>query len=177
MFWRWFEVILSMGAGSAYRFLTKVVLAGGVSQKFLGNHDLPKLRGNLEHGRGLGADLILDFLNGPRDEHTGERPHPIPGVNTGSVIQQLANLKASGDEGRIIQEVYAVIEAENHEKLALMAAQEAEQRRQEEEHTGAPRAHGQSPAQGRGLDGFPLAAAHIADLCYLYAPAPGKPRL
>jgi hypothetical protein len=123
---------------SAYRFLTKQVLVGDPSQKFLRRSgSIESLRGNLEHGRGLGQDLILDFLNGPVDEQTGERPHPIPGVNNGSVMQQLANLKASGDEGRIIQEVYAVIEAENQEKLAILAAQEEEQRRQEQERLAA----------------------------------------
>jgi ParB-like chromosome segregation protein Spo0J len=57
-------------------------------------------RGNLINGRGIGENLILEFLTG------------VPNINAGVIREQLANLKKSGDYARIISEVADRIEAE-----------------------------------------------------------------
>ena len=75
---------LAGSIASAMRLLVKAILAG-TSDKFIrGSHDTDTMLGHLESGRGLGRDIIEGFLHG------------VPGINSGSVKQQLANLKASG---------------------------------------------------------------------------------
>ena len=75
----------------------------GVIQKFLNESglDLDTIRCHLTGERGLGQKIIVKFLDG------------TPGINDGSVQQQLASLKASGDYARIIKEVSEDIEREN----------------------------------------------------------------
>ena len=51
---------------------------------------LETLRGQLQTDKGLGQSVIVTFLKG------------VPGINDGSVQQQLANLKSSGNYARII---------------------------------------------------------------------------
>jgi ParB/Sulfiredoxin domain len=98
---------------SAIRFIAKAVM-GGVSQEFLRNEDVPKIRGNLTSDKGLGQSIIVKFL---------ER---VPNINDSTVQQALANLKASGDYARIIREVEAEIERENREALKALARAEKE---------------------------------------------------
>ncbi len=69
-----------------------VTISGGLSPKF-GRNDLDKVRGNLESAKGLGEPMITAFLDG------------VPGCDKGTVAQQLASLKASGDYARIVGEV------------------------------------------------------------------------
>jgi hypothetical protein len=107
---------------SACKFLLKGVFTGDVggfpprSKKAL-----ETLQGQAVTERGLGWDLILDFLA------------EIPGVNQNTVKQQLANLKASGDYDEIVEEVKAEIEEENKEKLRQLAEAEKARKRAEEE--------------------------------------------
>jgi hypothetical protein len=100
---------------SAVRYLAKAIMTGEVvSQKFLGKDDLAKVQGNITSQRGLGEDIILRFLT------------DIPGINSGVVQQQLANIKASGDYARIIGEVTAEIEEEHKEAIKAMERAEKE---------------------------------------------------
>src|SRR5262245_7065341 len=73
--------------------------------------------GFLEDGikNGIGEPTITDFLDG------------VPGVNKNTVIQQLANLKSSGDYARIIREVQQQIEKDNRERLDALERAEREQ--------------------------------------------------
>lgn len=104
---------------SAIRFLAKAVLTG----TFAWNHakvDVVSVRGNLTSGRSLGEGVIIDFL--PR----------IPGVTLNSVKQQLANLHASGDYARIINEVREQIEREEREAAEALAHAEEERKAAEQ---------------------------------------------
>jgi septal ring factor EnvC (AmiA/AmiB activator) len=79
------------------------------------------VEGRIASSDGIGRDLILDFL------------HDTPGINAGSVRQQLSNLKTSGHYARIVQEVEAEIAQEQQAARAALARAEAEQARQEQE--------------------------------------------
>jgi len=82
------------------RFLAKAIITG-TAQKFLRDFDVGILRQRLLTDEdGLGWRVLLHFLG------------DIPGINSGSVIHQLANLKASGDYARLIAEVEQEIAAE-----------------------------------------------------------------
>jgi hypothetical protein len=119
---------------SAARHIAKMVLTG-TSQEFLGGRSLDTVRGQIQTERGLGEDVIMEFLNGsPKERKEGTRDK-IPGVNLGTIRQQLANLKSSGDYARIIAEVEQEIAAEEAQAMAVAEAaeREAEQRRQEQE--------------------------------------------
>ena len=106
---------------SAVRFLAKGVMTGSLSVEFNRKHDMAKVRGNLESEKGLGRDLIVDFLDG------------VPGINENTVNQQLANLKSSGDYARIIGEVKDEIEQEHREALKALQKAERERARIEQE--------------------------------------------
>jgi hypothetical protein len=56
--------------------------------------------GNLQSEKGIGRRLVAKFLEG------------VPGVNESIVGTQLANLKASGDYGRVIEQVHQELKAE-----------------------------------------------------------------
>jgi hypothetical protein len=74
---------------SAVRFLARGILTGdGATDKFIssGDIDVETCRQRLTDSRGLGRDVIVQFLRG------------VPGINDGTVQQQLANLKASGNK-------------------------------------------------------------------------------
>jgi hypothetical protein len=87
---------------SALRFMAKVILTGALTEEFFSEFDLEKTRQHLLSENGIGRDVLLWFLNGPRNKETKKRIHQILGVNDGTVQQQLANLKASGDYARHI---------------------------------------------------------------------------
>jgi flagellar biosynthesis GTPase FlhF len=108
---------------SAVRFLAKAIMTGedipgfhGISQRAL-----ECVSGNLASSKGLGAEIIVTFLEG------------IPSVTINSVQQQLANLKASGDYARIIRDIQEEIEEENKEAIKRAEAAEAARIKAEEE--------------------------------------------
>jgi membrane protein involved in colicin uptake len=78
---------------------------------------LETLLGQAGTDRGIGWDVVLEFLI------------DIPGVNKNTVIQQLANLKASGDYDEIVDAVKAEIDIEHKEQLRELARLEEEQRK------------------------------------------------
>jgi ParB-like chromosome segregation protein Spo0J len=102
---------------SAARYLIKGILKGDehmsqfcdMSQKALDS-----LRGNIASDKGLGAPIIERFLT------------DVPGMKESVIKEQIANLKASGDYARIVNEVSDEIEQERIEA-------EAELRRAEQE--------------------------------------------
>jgi hypothetical protein len=61
--------------GSAYRFPTKLVLVGRGSQKFLRTSDLPELRGNLAHGRGLIGTILTEKFFSEKFDLIREQSH------------------------------------------------------------------------------------------------------
>jgi hypothetical protein len=135
---------------SALRFVAKMVLCG-VSQEFLRNADIDKIRGNLTSDKGLGQTVIVQFLDG------------VPGINDGTVQQALANLKASGDYARIIQEVQAEIERENAEALKALEAAEREQRQLQLEREEAEERQRQAEAARKEANARAKAAKEQAD--------------
>lgn len=112
---------------SAIKFLLKALFTGNVGGfQFTGNvggfhprstRSLEVLQGQVVTERGLGWDIILEFLA------------DIPGVNQNSVKQQLANLKTSGDYDEIVAAVKDEIEEEHKEELKRLARLEEEQRK------------------------------------------------
>lgn len=104
---------------SAVRYLAKGVLTG-VSPEIRG-HSLAIARGQIATARGIGEDLVLTFLSS------------IPGITKNVVIQQLANIKSSGDYARIIRDVQKEIAEENKEALKALERAEREQAKREEE--------------------------------------------
>lgn len=108
---------LAGSVASAIRFLAKTILVGGPALKnFSGQTSLESLQGHLTGEKGMGREVITDFLKG------------TAGINEGSVQQQLANLKASGDYARIVKEVQGEIEEENKEALRQLEKAEREQK-------------------------------------------------
>jgi hypothetical protein len=105
---------------AAVRFIAKAILTGTEIEGV--EISTPKM---VEQG--IGWRPVVQFLDG------------VPGINMGSVQQALANLKASGDYGRIIGEVQAEIERENAEALAALKAAEEEQARMQAEREEAER--------------------------------------
>jgi ParB-like chromosome segregation protein Spo0J len=103
---------------SAIRFLLKGLFTGDLSGFPLRSKKaLETMRGQVGAERGLGYDVILEFLN------------DIPGVNQNTVKQQLANLKASGDYDEIVDALKEEIEAEQKEQLRELARLEEENRK------------------------------------------------
>jgi len=100
---------------------TSTALAGSVAaavrfkakQLFIGDSSVGNPTDEIKNG--IGWTSVLELLDGS------------PGVNRNTVNQQLANLKASGDYGRIIREVEAQIEKENRERLEALERAEREQ--------------------------------------------------
>lgn len=111
---------LAGSVASAIRYLSKAILTG--NRNLLKNfsegseYSLGSLQGNLTSEKGLGRDIVVSFLDG------------TPGINEGSVQQQLANLKASGDYARIVKEIQGEIEEENKEALRQLEKAEREQK-------------------------------------------------
>jgi hypothetical protein len=101
---------------AAMRYIAKGILTGS-TEKFFSTFHMPTLRDRLVSERGMGREVLTAFLS------------DIPGINDGSVQQQLANLKSSGDYARLIAEVEKEIAAEQAaqeaQDLARQAAQEA----------------------------------------------------
>lgn len=108
---------------AAIRYLAKAILSG-VSGEITG-HPLEIARGQILTDKGIGIDLVVRFLG------------DTPGITEYAVKQQLALLKASGDYGRIIDEVKTEIEVDNEE--AMLAEAEAERERQAAEAAEAER--------------------------------------
>jgi hypothetical protein len=110
------------GRGGPRKIWERRLPAGaGGTENFFRSSDLPELRGNLTSERGLGREIIVRFLDG------------VPGINDGTVQQQLANLKSSSDYARIVREVQEQIEHENKEALKELERAEREKARAEEE--------------------------------------------
>ncbi len=94
------------------RFILRDVLSEGVSGKFTG-HSLVVMKAQIESSKGLGRDAIHKFLE------------DIPGVSIGTIKEQLASLKASGDYARIVGEVRKEIEESGAEEAVIASAQRA----------------------------------------------------
>jgi hypothetical protein len=97
---------------SAIRFIARGILASRnleeVLAKFgqdldLSEHGYRIVRGGLLSDIGIGEDIIVKFL------------HDTPGINKGSVGQQLVSLKSSGEYARIISEVKDEIGSDDEE--------------------------------------------------------------
>ncbi len=113
---------------SAIRFLLKGLFTGNLRENSLrSKKSMEVTLGQAGTDRGIGYDIILELLDG------------IPGINVGTVKQQLANLKASGDYDEIVATVKAEIEEENKEALKELKRQEDEQRKAAEEQVLADR--------------------------------------
>jgi hypothetical protein len=107
---------------SALRFLAKALMSGTrLSNIFESPHAFEQAQNALSSERGMGQPPIVRFLK------------DVPGVNDGTVQQQLANLKASGDYARIIRDVQQEIEEENKEAIKRAEAAEAARIKAEEE--------------------------------------------
>lgn len=133
---------------SAIRFLAKAVLTGTLS-RFLESVSEDHVRAHLTSERGLGQNVILQFL--PR----------IPGITDYVVQQQLANLKASGDYARIIEGVKAEIELE--EQATAAALIQAERRRREAEEAARQAEKERKEADERARLAHEQAARHRAE--------------
>jgi hypothetical protein len=114
---------------SAVRFLAKAVSTGNIpSGVEISTPEYEK--------QGIGWRPVVQLLAN------------IPGINTGSAQQQLANIKASGDYARIIDEVRDEIEREHKEAIKAMekaereriVAEEAAQKAEQERKAAAQRA-------------------------------------
>ena len=107
---------------SAIKFLAKGIMSG-LSRDFPGK-SIEHARGNVANGRGVGSDLIHQFLEN------------VPGMNQNIIKQQLANLKASGDYARIMSEVQHEIEEQSRvaqEELDRQEKESAKRRAAQEE--------------------------------------------
>lgn len=105
----------SVGSVAAViRLLAKAILMGHVGKFFpTSRKSLETLRGLLERGHGISDDVIARFLEG------------TPNCSVGTIREQLASLKASGDYARIIEEVRQEIEGETKDEKILTSARQA----------------------------------------------------
>lgn len=102
---------------AALRFVGKLIFMGDVGRILATSpKSLETLQGQIATQKGIGWDVILRFLQG------------IPEIDKYVVETQLANLKASGDYARIINEVREEIEIENEENLRALAELEKQQK-------------------------------------------------
>lgn len=115
---------LAGSVAAAVRFLAKSIFTGGTLGE-ISQRSLDTARGQITTDKGIGWSLVLDLLEG------------TSGINEGTVKQQLANLKSSGDYARIIREVQEQIEQENEEALKALARAEAEQKKLQAEREAA----------------------------------------
>jgi hypothetical protein len=107
---------------AALRFLAKAIMTGAkVSKIFDTLQEQAQAEAAVASSQGIGQRVIVRFLA------------DVPGVNDGSVQQQLANLKASGDYARIIRDIQEEIEEENKEAIKQAEAAEAARIKAEEE--------------------------------------------
>jgi len=117
---------------SAVRFLAKAIMVGDVEliSKLIGVEDTPSvslisetlgaedtlshkidiIRGQLTSKKGLGEPIIS----------RSELLDKVPGINSKTIGQQLANLKTSGEYARIIGEVEEEIELEHQVALEAL---------------------------------------------------------
>ena len=119
---------LAGSVASAIRFLGKAIMTGADLGKIFPRWSQKAqevVRGQFVTDTGVGWSVIEDFLT------------DVPGINEGTVKQQLANLKASGDYARIIGEIQQEIEDENKEALKALARAEAEQKKLQAEREAA----------------------------------------
>jgi hypothetical protein len=100
---------LAGSVAAAIRFLARAIMTGTSEEFFGGSRALDTVRGQIMTDRGIGREIIARFLEG------------VPGINDGTVQQQIANLKSSGDYARIISEIQQEIEEENKEALKALA--------------------------------------------------------
>jgi len=121
---------------------TSTAVAGSVAAalKYLAKHGGDDTAGNpaalnKTNAHGIGWSQIVDFLDG------------VPGVNKNTVVEQLANLKASGDYERILREAQKEIEKENAAALAELKRQEAEAARIQKEAEEAEQRRKEAEAQ------------------------------
>lgn len=114
---------------SAVRYLAKKMFEGllsGIPDS--SPHSIDVALGTAVTEDGIGGRIIVKFLEG------------VPDINTNTVKQALANLKASGDYARLIHEVQAEIERENREALEALKQAEREQEEAEEQERQAEKA-------------------------------------
>jgi VCBS repeat-containing protein len=107
---------------AAVRWLAKAILTGRC-QQLLTPKSVEQLRSNIVFERGLGERAIEEFLS------------DVPGVQTRTIREQLANLKASGDYARIISEVADEVRRDHPDVDAAKTADQAAA--QAQEHYGA----------------------------------------
>jgi hypothetical protein len=107
---------------SSVRFLAKAIMSNEIGPIGpISARSLELARGNIVSEKGLGHDLVLQFLLN------------IPGLNEHVVKDQLANLKTSGAYARIIAEVKTEIEQEEPEESVVEQASTAVASAQEHE--------------------------------------------
>lgn len=122
---------LAGSVAAAVRFLAKGLMTDDpeTSKIFeVSRNGLAKVKTALASDEGLGEIAVLAIL-----------PKDAPGINLGSVRQQLAHLKNSRNYARIIAEVEAEIEEEHREAMKELERQEKEQRRLQREREEAER--------------------------------------
>jgi hypothetical protein len=90
---------------AALRLLARAIATGNLPTIVgrLPQRAIEVAQATFERGDGVGQDLILAVLKG------------VPGISERTVIEDLANLKSSGDYARILREVKDRIEAEEAE--------------------------------------------------------------
>jgi hypothetical protein len=108
---------------STIRYLAKAVFTGNLSQICeTSARGVDTLRGQITSNKGMGEPLVTAFL----------KDQEIPGIRPSVVREQIANLKASGDYARIIDEVREEIEREERQAAVALERVEAERRAAEE---------------------------------------------
>jgi ParB-like chromosome segregation protein Spo0J len=101
---------------AAMKYVAKGILTGtGFAEKFFCKFDMRYVRSRLLGEDGMGAEVLLAFLD------------DIPGINVGSIKHQLANLKYSGDYARLMAEVQQEIATEKAAEEAQDLARQASQ--------------------------------------------------
>lgn len=108
---------------SAVWFLAYAILKGegGFVQIWTKGEDLKKLQGNITSGRGIGRETIEQVLKG------------LPGIHKSVIVEQIKNLKVSGDYAKIIEEVSQKIAEEQKEERAELERREEAAAKAEEE--------------------------------------------
>jgi len=105
--------------GTALTGSVAAVMKHLLRQELRGSLASKRPSGQGQIANGIGQDRILAALSG------------VPGITDNVIRQQLANLHASGDYDRIVDEVTTAIEAESREALKALEAAEHQQRETE----------------------------------------------